>query len=166
MKATTEKTCRIVDSPIGPLLLAGRDGVLTNLAMDGAAHPPKGAEAWERDDSSFAGVVEQLDAYFAGRLTSFDVALAPEGTEFQHKVWARLRAIPYGEVRSYGQIAAEIGQPGASRAVGLANGRNPIAVIVPCHRVIGADGSLTGFGGGLGRKQALLELERGLRPQQ
>lgn len=166
MKATTEKTYRTVASPIGPLLLAGRGGVLTNLAMDAQAHLPAGAEAWERDDSAFAPVEEQLGAYFAGRLTTFDVDLDPEGTEFQRKVWARLRAIPYGEVRSYGQIAAEIGQPKASRAVGLANGRNPIAVIVPCHRVIGADGSLTGFGGGLGRKKALLDLERGLRPQQ
>lgn len=158
------KICRTVDSPIGPLLLAGRDdGVLTNLAMDGQAHPPNGADAWKRDDHAFDDVADQLDAYFAGELTTFDVVLEPDGTEFQQKVWARLRAIPYGEVRSYGQLAAEIGQPKASRAVGLANGRNPIAIIVPCHRVIGANGALTGFGGGLHRKQALLDLERGLR---
>ena len=156
------KTCRIIDSPIGPLLLAGHDGVLTNLAMDGQAHPPHDAGEWERDDDAFKDVVDQLDAYFAGELTTFDVVLDPEGTDFQKRVWERLRAIPYGETRSYGQLAADIGQPKASRAVGLANGRNPIAIIVPCHRVIGADGALTGFGGGLHRKQALLELERGI----
>ncbi|HVM09616.1 MAG TPA: methylated-DNA--[protein]-cysteine S-methyltransferase [Acidimicrobiales bacterium] len=158
------KIFRTVDSPIGPLLLGGyADGTLTNLAMDGQAHPPKGAENWKEDDAAFADVVDQLDAYFAGELTAFDVMLDAEGTEFQQRVWARLRAIPYGEVRSYGQLAADIGQPKASRAVGLANGRNPIAIIVPCHRVIGANGALTGFGGGLDRKQALLDLERGLR---
>lgn len=157
------KTCRIIDSPIGPLLLAGRDGVLTNLAMDGQSHPPRDAGMWGRDDDAFKDVVDQLDAYFAGELTTFDVVLDPDGTEFQKRVWAELRAIPYGETRSYGELAAEIGQPKASRAVGLANGRNPIAIIVPCHRVIGASGALTGFGGGLHRKQALLDLERGVR---
>ena len=151
--------CRTIDSPIGPLLLAGRGTTLTNLAMDGQSHPPRGAEHWTVDDTAFADVVAQLEAYFAGDLDRFDVNLAPEGTDFQRRVWGALREIPYGETRSYGQLAAAIGRPTASRAVGMANGRNPIAVIVPCHRVIGANGALTGFGGGLHRKRALLELE-------
>jgi methylated-DNA-[protein]-cysteine S-methyltransferase len=101
----------------------------------------------------------QLDEYFAGKRTQFDLPLHPIGTPFQIEVWEALKAIPYGEVRSYGDIAEQIGRPGASRAVGLANGRNPISVIVPCHRVIGASGSLTGYGGGLERKRLLLDLE-------
>jgi methylated-DNA-[protein]-cysteine S-methyltransferase len=106
-------------------------------------------------------VRKQLDAYFAGKLRAFDVALAPKGTPFQQKVWAALLTIPYGATRSYGQQAAAVGNPAASRAVGLANGRNPISVIIPCHRVIGANGSLTGYGGGMERKQLLLDLEQG-----
>ena len=104
--------------------------------------------------------VEQLEAYFAGERREFDLELEPVGTNFQRRVWEALLTIPYGETRSYGQIAEQIGSPGASRAVGLANGHNPIGIIVPCHRVIGANGSLTGYGGGLDRKRALLELER------
>jgi methylated-DNA-[protein]-cysteine S-methyltransferase len=103
----------------------------------------------------------ELDAYFAGVLREFTVKLAPQGTGFQKKVWAALLTIPYGATRSYGQQAAAIGAPKASRAVGAANGRNPIAIIIPCHRVIGANGSLTGFGGGMERKRILLDLERG-----
>ena len=105
-------------------------------------------------------MVEQLGAYFAGELTRFDVDLTLAGTQFQRRVWTALQTIPYGETRSYGEIAEQIGAPGASRAVGLANGRNPIGIIVPCHRVIGASGSLTGYGGGLERKKALLDLEK------
>jgi methylated-DNA-[protein]-cysteine S-methyltransferase len=104
----------------------------------------------------------QLEAYFAGELREFDLPLAPEGSEFQLRVWEQLRAIPYGETISYGELARRVGDPAAARAVGLANGRNPLPVIVPCHRVIGADGSLTGFGGGLERKRRLLELEAGV----
>jgi methylated-DNA-[protein]-cysteine S-methyltransferase len=104
----------------------------------------------------------QLEAYFAGELRDFDLPLAPEGSEFQLRVWEQLRAIPYGETISYGELARRVGDPAAARAVGLANGRNPLPVIVPCHRVIGADGSLTGFGGGLERKRRLLELEAGV----
>ncbi len=103
----------------------------------------------------------QLEEYFAGERTSFDIPLAPEGAPFEREVWRALEEIPYGETVSYGEIARRVGQPTAARAVGTANGRNPIAVIVPCHRVIGADGSLTGYGGGLERKRLLLELERG-----
>lgn len=152
--------CRTVDSPIGPLTLAGHDSWLTNLVMEDQAHPPQGRASWVQDQRAFSEIVAQLDAYFAGELTAFDVAFCLEGTPFQRRVWGVLCEIPYGETRSYGEVAGRIGQPSASRAVGLANGRNPLAVIVPCHRVIGADGTLTGYGGGLERKRALLELER------
>ena len=154
---------RTIDSPVGPLTLAGRDGTLGHLRMVGQTHEPS-RSGWERDDDVFGDAVEQLGAYFAGDLASFDVKLELSGTEFQRRVWAALQTIPYGEIRSYGQIAAQIGAPGASRAVGLANGRNPIGIIVPCHRVIGASGSLTGYGGGLDRKRALLDLEKSRKP--
>ena len=157
-------TCfRVVDSPVGPLTLAGRDGALGHLRMAGQTHEPNRA-GWTQDDDSFPEAVEQLDAYFAGELKTFDLELDLAGTDFQRRVWSALRTIPYGETRSYGEIAAQIGSPGASRAVGLANGRNPIGIIVPCHRVIGASGSLTGYGGGLDRKRVLLELERSRKP--
>lgn len=150
---------RMIDSPIGPLTLAGDGDVLTNLRMVDQTYEPDRAD-WVRDDSAFQDAVDQLTAYFAGDLQEFDLDIEMAGTEFQRKVWNALRTIPYGETRSYGEIAEQIGSPNAFRAVGLANGHNPIAVIVPCHRVIGANGSLTGFGGGLERKSALLELER------
>ena len=156
----TTTTFRTIDSPVGTLTLAGRDGILTNLRMDDQTHAPADQPDWEPDQDAFADVAEQLDAYFAGELTTFDVPLQLEGTPFQREVWAALQEIPYGETWSYGQLADHIGKPGAARAVGLANGRNPVGIIVPCHRVIGADGSLTGYGGGLPRKQALLQLER------
>ena len=150
---------RMVDSPIGPLTLAGDGSTLTNLRMVEQTYEPDRAD-WLLDDRAFPDAVEQLDAYFAGELQEFDQPLQLSGTEFQRRVWNALRTIPYGETRTYGEIAEQIGSPTAFRAVGLANGHNPIAVIVPCHRVIGANGSLTGFGGGLERKSALLELER------
>jgi len=153
-------TFRTMESPVGTITLAGRDGVLTHLRMDDQAHAPADQPHWEPDVDAFAEVVEQLEAYFAGELTEFDVDLRLEGTEFQREVWGALQEIPYGETWSYGQLADHIGKPGAARAVGLANGRNPVGIIVPCHRVIGADGSLTGYGGGLPRKQLLLQLER------
>ena len=150
---------RTVASPIGDLTLAGEGCTLTHLLMSEQSHEPD-RSGWEpADPDAFANVVTQLDAYFAGTLTEFDVDLRLEGTEFQRRVWAALQTIPYGETRSYGQIAEQIGSPAASRAVGLANGRNPISIIVPCHRVIGASGSLTGYGGGIERKRRLLELE-------
>ena len=150
---------RIIDSPIGPLTLAGRGSTLMHLRMVDQTHEPDRA-GWEPAvPDAFAEIVTQLEAYFAGTLTEFDVELRLDGTEFQRRVWAALRTIPYGETRSYGQIAEQIGSPAASRAVGLANGRNPISIIVPCHRVIGASGSLTGYGGGIERKRRLLELE-------
>jgi methylated-DNA-[protein]-cysteine S-methyltransferase len=147
----------VVDSPIDPLLLVGDETGLRQLWMSPHEPPPPGAE---RDDEVLAPVAIQLADYFAGRRLAFDLPLAPTGTAFQQKVWSALREIPYGRTTTYGQLAAGLGQPTASRAVGLANGRNPIAVIVPCHRVIGANGALTGFGGGLPRKRWLLEHER------
>ena len=154
-----------MDSPIGPLTLAGTGSTLTHLRMAGQTHEPDRAD-WVSADGAFADVVEQLEAYFAGSLTEFDVELQLIGTEFQRRVWAALQTIPYGETRSYGQIAEQIGSPGASRAVGLANGRNPIGIIVPCHRVIGSTGGLTGYGGGVDRKQTLLALEKNRSPAQ
>ena len=150
---------RTIESPIGPLTLAGRDGRLQHLRMVDQTYEPR-REGWESDDNAFGDAVAQLQAYFAGELLDFDLELNLVGTDFQRRVWAALETIPYGETRSYGQIALQIGSPGASRAVGLANGRNPISIIVPCHRVIGANGSLTGYGGGLERKNQLLEMEK------
>ena len=149
-----------VASPLGDLLLAADDAGLTGLHMDGDGHGPHRPDPdWVEDPGRFDQVVHQLAEYFAGERTEFDLPINPAGTTFQREVWAALQTIPYGEVRSYGEIAEQIGRPGASRAVGLANGRNPIAVVVPCHRVIGASGSLTGYGGGLHRKRLLLDLE-------
>jgi methylated-DNA-[protein]-cysteine S-methyltransferase len=139
-------------SPIGTLLLTGDGHALTGLYME---RQPSGA----RDDAALAHARDQLEAYFAGELTSFDLPLAAGGTEFQQRVWAALRQIPYGETTSYAAVAASIGRPDACRAVGLANGRNPISIVVPCHRVIGSSGALTGYGGGIERKRLLLELE-------
>ena len=149
---------RTVDSPVGLLTLAGCNGRLRHLRMVDQTYEPS-HQGWEADDSAFADATAQLEAYFAGDLTEFDLELDMVGTEFQRRVWEALLTIPYGETRSYGEIALQIGSPGASRAVGLANGHNPIGIIVPCHRVIGANGSLTGYGGGLHRKKSLLELE-------
>lgn len=151
--------CRTVDSPVGTLTLAGRDGRLMHLRMVDQSYEPS-RNGWENDDSSFGDAVSQLAEYFAGERTDFDLALELMGTPFQRRVWAALQTIPYGETCSYGDIARKIGSPGAFRAVGLANGHNPIGIIVPCHRVIGANGSLTGYGGGLDRKRALLALEK------
>jgi methylated-DNA-[protein]-cysteine S-methyltransferase len=153
-------TCRTIDSPVGPITLAGRGTTLTHLRMVDQTHEPTSRADWVPDDDAFDDAVRQLDEYFAGQRTEFDLDLDLAGTTFQRQVWAALQTIPYGETRSYGEIADQIGKPGAFRAVGLANGRNPIGIIVPCHRVIGASGSLTGYGGGLDRKQLLLDLEQ------
>ena len=148
------------DSPIGPLLLAGRNGTLTTIRfpLDGEREAPE--PGWKLADAPFGDVREQLDGYFAGRRQRFELPLAPTGTAFQCSVLEALQTIPYGETRSYKEVAAAIGKPRAVRAVGAANGRNPIPIIIPCHRVIGSDGSLTGFGGGLEVKRALLALEQ------
>jgi methylated-DNA-[protein]-cysteine S-methyltransferase len=150
---------RTMDSPVGLLTLAGKDGRLRHLRMVDQTYEPS-RDGWETDRTAFADAVEQLADYFAGQRTDFDLRLDLVGTEFQRRVWAALLTIPYGQTRSYGEIARQIGSPGAFRAVGLANGHNPIGIIVPCHRVIGSNGSLTGYGGGLARKRALLDMER------
>lgn len=150
---------RTMESPVGLLTLAGRNGKLMHLRMvDQTSEPSR--EGWEADDAAFPDAVDQLSEYFAGDRTEFTLELDMAGTQFQRRVWEALRAIPYGETCTYGEIARQIGAPSAFRAVGLANGHNPIGIIVPCHRVIGANGSLTGYGGGLDRKRALLELEK------
>jgi methylated-DNA-[protein]-cysteine S-methyltransferase len=146
-----------VDSPLGELQLVGDGRSLTRLEMSPRSIPAGASH----DPEAFGDVEAQLDAYFTGELTEFDVPLAPAGSGFQLAVWAALTRIPYGDTASYGEIAAEVGRPDAVRAVGSTNGRNPIAVIIPCHRVIGADGTLVGYGGGLPRKRLLLELEAG-----
>ncbi|MER6673325.1 methylated-DNA--[protein]-cysteine S-methyltransferase [Streptomyces sp. NPDC000983] len=150
----------VTDSPYGPLTLVADDGVLCGLYMTEQRHRPAEETFGARDDTLFADAEEQLEGYFAGELTEFTLELRLHGTPFQRTVWEQLRRIPYGETRSYGQLADALGKPAASRAVGLANGKNPIGIIVPCHRVVGADGGLTGYGGGLDRKRRLLDLER------
>ncbi|MEZ5561025.1 MAG: methylated-DNA--[protein]-cysteine S-methyltransferase [Pseudomonadales bacterium] len=149
-----------MDSPVGRLLLAGENGRLKLIAFSIGGRA-RGADAdWVRDDAPFAPVREQLNAYFAGRLRHFDLPLAPDATPFQAAVLAALQEIPYGETRSYKDIAIAVGNPRAVRAVGRANGDNPLPIVIPCHRVIGSNGALTGFGGGLDNKRYLLELER------
>lgn len=150
-----------MDSPIGELLLLGDGRALHGLYMQQGRKPVRISPRWERSQGALADVRAQMQEYFAGERTAFDTPLVMHGSEFEQRVWSALREIPYGETVSYGEIARRVGQPSAARAVGMANGRNPIAVIVPCHRVIGADGTLTGYGGGLERKRLLLELERG-----
>lgn len=149
---------RYLPSPIGPLLLAGDEQGLRQLYMDNHQHwtpPPQWVEAGNQLDT----VCRQLDEYFEGKRECFDVRLAPLGTAFQQRVWQALQEIPYGHTWSYAQLAEHIGNPKAVRAVGTANGANPISIIIPCHRVIGSNGTLTGYGGGLERKQTLLQLE-------
>ena len=148
-------------SPLGPLVLVGTRDALTAIWL------PSGHDAdlrpdpdWAETAAPFREAVRQLNAYFAGTLRQFDLPLAPAGTPFQQRVWQALREIPYGQTVSYGELAREIGRPAAVRAVGAANGRNPLAIVVPCHRVIGSDGRLVGYGGGLPAKSLLLELER------
>lgn len=154
----------VVPSPVGDLVLTGTSATLTGCWFTGAPATTDHTAGLKRDDDAFVDAADQLAAYFAGTRRDFDLDLAPSGTAFQARVWSLLREIPYGETWSYGRLAAELGQPTASRAVGLANGRNPISIIVACHRVIGADGSLTGYGGGVERKRFLLDLEQGVAP--
>ncbi|MEU6811715.1 methylated-DNA--[protein]-cysteine S-methyltransferase [Streptomyces sp. NPDC046831] len=151
----------VIDSPYGPLTLVADDGVLCGLYMTDQRHRPPEETFGARDQRPFARAAEELAAYFDGQLREFTLELRLNGTPFQRAVWDQLRRIPYGETRSYGQLADALGHPTASRAVGLANGRNPVGIVVPCHRVIGASGSLTGYGGGLDRKRRLLDFERG-----
>ncbi len=153
----------MLESPVGELLAsADAAGQVTGLHFLDGRTPARDA-GWVRDERALAPLRRQLEEYFAGERREFELELAPSGSPFQLEVWRALRAIPYGETASYGEIAAEVGQPGAARAVGGANNRNPIAIVIPCHRVIGASGSLTGYGGGLPRKQQLLALEAGVQ---
>ena len=158
-----------IASPLGKLLLVGEPSrdllALRGVYFDGAPHSEAAVPGGAREDvMAFAGVVEQLEAYFEGERTSFDIDLEPRGTEFQREVWRALSTIPYGETTTYAEIAAAIGKPSAVRAVGAANGRNPLSIIVPCHRVIGRDGTLTGYAGGIDNKRKLLALESRRRP--
>jgi methylated-DNA-[protein]-cysteine S-methyltransferase len=146
-------------TPIGPLLLVKNERGLCGVYMQDAARPPARRAHW-REDAARLGVERaQLGEYFAGTRTRFELALAPEGTPFQRRVWQALLAIPYGRTTTYGELARALGEPGAARAVGAANGRNPVSIVVPCHRVIGAGGALTGYGGGIPRKKWLLAHE-------
>jgi methylated-DNA-[protein]-cysteine S-methyltransferase len=148
-----------MESSVGPLLLAASEIGLRLVSFESSKHAAPPRPEWKEDKAPFAEVIRQLRAYFRRELKKFDLPLSMEGTDFQLRVWNALREIPYGETISYAQLAERIGNPKAVRAVGLANGSNPIPIIVPCHRVIGSNGSLTGFGGGLSTKKMLLELE-------
>ena len=150
----------LVESPVGELLLAGDDTGLRLVNFQTGRHRVSPRSLWTMDRRPLEEAVRQLRAYFDGGLKTFDLALSPDGTSFQLAVWRALQEIPYGETISYGELARRVGKPQASRAVGAANGRNPLPIVVPCHRVIGGDGSLTGYGGGLQIKRALLDLER------
>jgi methylated-DNA-[protein]-cysteine S-methyltransferase len=155
---------RIDDSPVGPLMLAGDQDALHVLSFGLGSRPREIDADWRPDTKGvLRGICRELDQYFAGRLQTFSTPVAFNGTPFQNSVWQELRRIPYGETISYLDLANRIRNPRAVRAVGMANGANPIAIVVPCHRVIGSNGSLTGFGGGLPTKRALLELEKGQR---
>lgn len=158
---TTHST---MTSPIGPLTIVEREGGLAAIYMAEHAHAPDPGTLGERVDDALPEATRQLREYFNGKRTEFDLPLNPVGTEFQRQVWALLTEIPYGETRTYGELAAALGRPSASRAVGMANGRNPISIVVPCHRVVGSSGTLTGYAGGVERKEFLLALERGAAP--
>lgn len=149
-----------ITSPIGPITLAGDGATLSFVGLPESRHPLNIPAGWTRRPQAFAEAKRQFDAYFAGELIEFDLPVEPQGTEFQQRVWKALCTIPYATTISYAELARRVGNPKASRAVGLANGANPLSIIVPCHRVIGANGSLTGYGGGLKAKQILLDLER------
>lgn len=152
-----------IDSPVGPLLLAASDAGMHAIEFHESRHPARRGDDWlEGSHPLLRRAQAQLEEYFQGRRHGFDLPLAPRGTDFQQTVWRALATIPYGQTASYAQLAERIGRPTASRAVGAANGRNPLPIVLPCHRVIGADGSLTGFGGGLPTKRFLLELEGAL----
>jgi methylated-DNA-[protein]-cysteine S-methyltransferase len=150
-----------LESPVGTLLVAGAEESIWALWIDGQRWGPQVGKDWRTAAEPFAETRRQLGQYFAGERAVFDLPLRRQGTDFRREVWEALRLIPLGQTRSYGELAASIGRPGAARAVGLANGRNPFAIVVPCHRLIGSNGSLVGYGGGLERKRWLLAHERG-----
>ena len=165
MTPHSSTTCTTIDSPVGPLLLAADDDGLRTIEFHAAAHPVRRDPDWrEGDHVLLQRAIAQLREYFAGTRRAFDLPLAPRGTDFQRETWRTLATIPYGETISYAELARRVGRPKASRAVGAANGRNPLPIVLPCHRVIGANGSLTGFGGGLPTKEFLLQLEKANRP--
>lgn len=149
----------VINSPLGGLTVVAEDDALIGLYFEDHRRKPGLEETGIRVDNDFEETARQLDEYFAHRRTRFDLPLAPRGDAFDQRVWHALTDIPYGRTRTYGELARELGNPGLAQAVGAANGRNPLAVLVPCHRVVGADGSLTGYAGGLDRKRFLLELE-------
>jgi methylated-DNA-[protein]-cysteine S-methyltransferase len=149
-----------IESALGPLLLTADDTGLRQILFVNGRQPAQPESSWIEDRAPLTETIRQLEAYFAGELEKFDLPLAPEGTPFQLEVWRRLCDIPYGATISYGELAGRIGNPKASRAVGLANGSNPIPIVIPCHRVIGSNGKLTGYGGGLPIKEKLLALEK------
>lgn len=154
---------RYIDSPVGPLLIAGNDSGLQLIEFNQPRHPMPRDDGWREGDHAVLRLAQsQLAEYFAGKRRAFDLPLAPRGTDFQREVWWELASIPFGGTISYAELAQRVGRPTATRAVGAANGRNPLPIVLPCHRVIGADGSLTGFGGGLPTKQFLLQLEGAL----
>jgi methylated-DNA-[protein]-cysteine S-methyltransferase len=154
---------RRIESPVGPLLIAGNDAGLQLIEFHAPRHPMAHGDGWREGDHAVLRQAQaQLAEYFAGQRRDFDLPLAPQGTEFQREVWWELANIPFGGTISYAELALRVGRPTATRAVGAANGRNPLPIVLPCHRVIGADGSLTGFGGGLPTKQFLLQLEGAL----
>jgi methylated-DNA-[protein]-cysteine S-methyltransferase len=153
-----------MESPTGRLLLAADDAGLRHVAFADGREPAAPRSQWREDATPLREAIRQLRAFFAGELRDFDLPLAPEGPAFHSRVWRELCNIPYGETISYGELARRIGSPNASRAVGRANGANPIAIVIPCHRVIGSNGKLTGYGGGLPRKELLLALERKQMP--
>ena len=148
-----------IETPVGPITLLSEEGAISGLYMHDQRYAPEQDETWMADRAVFGQVIEELEAYFDRELTTFTVPLRPKGTPFQQEVWRQLRKIPYGETISYGELANRVARPGAARAVGSANGHNPIGIIVPCHRVIGANGSMTGYAGGLDRKTWLLRHE-------
>jgi len=154
-----------LETTLGTITLEGEGRALTGLYMSEHRHRRERPADAVRDDAALARAARQLREYLAGERRDFDLELEPAGTPFQREVWEVLKTIPYGETISYGELARRVGRPGAARAAGLANGRNPISIVVPCHRVVGADGTLTGYGGGLERKRELLALEAGaVRP--
>lgn len=153
---------RYLDSPLGPLLLAGEENTLHHIGFPSGKGKILPAAAWSRDEAAFSEAAAQLQEYFRGERKHFSLPLSPTGTDFQLDVLQALQGIPWGETRSYGDIARHLGRPKAVRAVGAANGRNPLPIVIPCHRVIGANGALTGFGGGMAAKRWLLELEGSL----
>ena len=163
MTLVAETVYTSAESPIGELLLLGDGRELRGLHMQDGRKAVRLEPGWRHSGEPFSAVLEQLREYFAGRRFGFDVSLGFRGTPFQLLVWNALREIPYGKTLTYGELARRIGRPGAARAVGLANGSNPISIIVPCHRLVGADGTLVGYGGGVGRKRFLLSLEADVR---